>query len=126
MSKFYSLTVSSLKSLTNDSVAISFDTLDNELFQFIPGQYITINHQINGEQIRRAYSICSMTNEGITIGAFDLGFGEAADFAANYHGLEEGKTRWEYKDAGDRALHGFKMGMGFISAKTGVFFRIPI
>ena len=47
MSKFHSLIVSSLKSLTNDSVAISFDTLDNELFQFIPGQYITIKHQKN-------------------------------------------------------------------------------
>ena len=51
MSKFHSLIVSSLKSLTNDSVAISFDTLHNELFRFIPGQYITINHQINGEQV---------------------------------------------------------------------------
>ena len=47
MNKFHSLTVSSIKLLTTDSVAISFDTLNNELFQFISGQYITIKHQIN-------------------------------------------------------------------------------
>ena len=80
MSKFYSLTVSSLKSLTNDSVAISFDTLDNELFQFIPGQYITINHQINGEQVRRAYSICSIQTEGIAIGVKKVEKGRMSTF----------------------------------------------
>ena len=80
MSKFHSLIVSSLKSLTNDSVAISFDTLDNELFRFIPGQYITINHQINGEQVRRAYSICSMKNEGITIGVKKVEQGRMSTF----------------------------------------------
>ena len=53
MNKFHSLTVSSIKSLTTDSVAISFDTLNNELFQFISGQSITIKHQINGEEVRR-------------------------------------------------------------------------
>jgi len=80
MSKFHSLIVSSLKSLTNDSVTISFDTLDNELFRFIPGQYITINHQINGEQVRRAYSICSIQTEGIAIGVKKVEKGRMSTF----------------------------------------------
>ena len=80
MSKFHSLIVSSLKSLTSDSVVISFDTLDNELFQFTAGQYNTINHQINGEQIRRAYSICSMESESIAIGVKKVEQGKMSTF----------------------------------------------
>ena len=80
MNKFHSLTVSSIKSLTTDSVAISFDTLNNELFRFIPGQYITINHQINGEEVRRAYSICSTNIEGVTIGVKRVKKGKMSTF----------------------------------------------
>jgi len=80
MNKFHSLTVSSIKSLTTDSVAISFDTLNNELFQFISGQYITIKHQINGEEVRRSYSICSMNIEGVTIGVKRVENGKMSTF----------------------------------------------
>ena len=80
MNKFHSLTVSSIKSLTTDSVAISFDTLNNELFQFISGQYITIKHQINREEVRRAYSICSTNIEGVTIGVKRVEKGKMSTF----------------------------------------------
>ena len=68
MNKFHPLTITSIARLTADAVAISFDVSNNALFQFEAGQYITIKQDINGEEVRRAYSICSMNAEGVTIG----------------------------------------------------------
>mgnify|MGYP003329574260 CR=1 FL=1 len=48
MNKFYPLTVSSIKSLTTDSVAISFDTLNNKLTKEIcDGVFMAIGHKPN-------------------------------------------------------------------------------
>ena len=80
MHKFHSLIVSSIKPLTTDSVAISFDTTNNDLFQFVSGQYITIKHQINGEEVRRAYSICSAITEDVTIGVKRVENGKMSTF----------------------------------------------
>ncbi len=35
-----------------------------ELYQFIPGQYLTLKTAWNGEEVRRSYSICSSPSEG--------------------------------------------------------------
>ena len=64
MSKFYSLTIKEVKQETQNAVSIAFE-IPKELksdFNFIPGQYITLKKQINGEEFRRAYSICSALN----------------------------------------------------------------
>jgi|TARA_B110000881_G_scaffold78355_1_gene68266 ring-1,2-phenylacetyl-CoA epoxidase subunit PaaE len=70
MSKFYSVPVQSITHLTDDSVCIKFDlkSFDANKFKFKSGQYITINHNINGEEIRRSYSISSSPEHGIEIG----------------------------------------------------------
>ncbi len=78
MSKFHSLTIKEIKKETQNAVSIVFDVpsnLQNE-FKFIAGQYITIKTTIAGEEIRRAYSICSAPNCGelrIAIKAVDNG-----------------------------------------------------
>ncbi len=58
---FYPLKVRNVEKITPDCVVISFDVDDQlkTLFQFSPGQYITIRHQYNHEELRRSYSICS-------------------------------------------------------------------
>ena len=56
MSKFHSLTVIDINNLTSDSVEINFDISNANDFDFLPGQYITLKHEIDGEEIRRAYS----------------------------------------------------------------------
>lgn len=64
MSKFHSLTIKELKKETADAISIVFDIpteLTNE-FKYIAGQYVTIKTTIAGEEIRRAYSICSAPN----------------------------------------------------------------
>ena len=80
MNKFHSLTITSIARLTADAVSISFDVGNNTLFQFESGQYITIKQDINGEEVRRAYSICSMNADGVTIGVKKVESGRMSTF----------------------------------------------
>ncbi len=64
MSLFYKLSLKEIKRETQDAVSVVFDIpekLQNE-FNFIPGQYITIQTTLDGNLLRRAYSICSSPN----------------------------------------------------------------
>ncbi|WP_297796896.1 ferredoxin--NADP reductase [uncultured Eudoraea sp.] len=71
MSDFYSLSIDKISRLTPNSVAVSFcipEELQGE-FAFEAGQYITIKHHVNGEEIRRSYSISSSPKDKqITVG----------------------------------------------------------
>lgn len=61
MARFHTLTVSSLHRETADSIVIGF-VIPPELradFSFIQGQYLTLKVHVNGEELRRSYSICS-------------------------------------------------------------------
>ena len=66
MSQFHALTIKSIAKVTDQSVAITFDIPENlkETFSFKAGQYITLKTTINGEDIRRDYSICASQNSG--------------------------------------------------------------
>ena len=58
---FHRLTVKEVKKETPECVSVLFDvpeTLQND-FQFSQGQSLTLRTTINGEEIRRNYSICS-------------------------------------------------------------------
>lgn len=61
MSKFETLIVTEVRRETADCVSIAFDVTDALANSFVykQGQYITIKAPINGEDIRRSYSICS-------------------------------------------------------------------
>lgn len=65
MSKFHHLKVKDVRRETPDTVSIAFEIPDNEKqeFEFKPGQYVTIKTVIDGEDIRRSYSICSSPYE---------------------------------------------------------------
>lgn len=58
---FQKLTIADIRKETADCVSVSFAVpLDlKEIFQYKQGQYITLRTTINGEDIRRSYSICS-------------------------------------------------------------------
>lgn len=84
MSKFCSLVVSDINNLTPDSVEINFDISKTSNFDFVPGQYITIKHEINGEDVRRAYSICSSLSEGLSIGVKRVEGGKMSTFLVNH------------------------------------------
>lgn len=61
MSRFYSLPVVAKKQETADAVSISFQIPDElkEQFRYKQGQYLTLQMEINGEKVRRAYSLSS-------------------------------------------------------------------
>ncbi|NQY05173.1 MAG: ferredoxin--NADP reductase [Flavobacteriaceae bacterium] len=66
MSTFHSLTIKEIIKETPSAVSIEFevpDSLSND-FSFIPGQYLTLKAEINGNEVRRAYSICSSSTSG--------------------------------------------------------------
>ncbi|MDT0606218.1 ferredoxin--NADP reductase [Croceitalea rosinachiae] len=71
MSDFHALTISAVDKLTPNSVALTFG-IPKELaatFSFTAGQYITVKHTVNGEKVRRAYSISSAPSSGkLTVG----------------------------------------------------------
>ncbi len=57
------LRVASVAHLTRDAIAVTFAVPHEarERFQFVPGQFLTLDAEITGERVRRAYSICSLS-----------------------------------------------------------------
>lgn len=71
MSKeFHSLQVKDVQQETPDAVSVAFEipaTL-KDTFQYKQGQYLTLRFEINGEDVRRAYSMCSSPlEEGLMV-----------------------------------------------------------
>jgi len=64
-SHFYPLTVREIRRETAETVSIAFDVPEElrATFHFIPGQYLTLRTTIDGEDIRRSYSICAAPHE---------------------------------------------------------------
>lgn len=64
---FNTLTVSDVRALTEDSVEVSF-AIPPELqddYDYIPGQYVALRATINGQEVRRSYSICNVPRNGV-------------------------------------------------------------
>jgi ring-1,2-phenylacetyl-CoA epoxidase subunit PaaE len=63
--QFYPLTVQNVRRESPDTVSVSFVVpahLQN-LFLFTQGQYLTLRTNIDGEEVRRSYSICTGVHE---------------------------------------------------------------
>lgn len=58
---FYPVKVNDIRKTTADCSIIRFDIGDElkEQFRFKQGQYLTLRAKINGEEVRRSYSLCS-------------------------------------------------------------------
>ena len=64
--KFHTLKINDVKKETEDTVSIAFEMpaeLEND-YSFLSGQYLTLKAEINGEEVRRSYSLCSSPYEG--------------------------------------------------------------
>ena len=63
--RFHELEIAAIRQETPDAVAITFAIPDDqaEAFAFVPGQYLTLRAEIDGEDMRRSYSICSPLQE---------------------------------------------------------------
>ncbi len=62
---FHSLKIKNIKKETADCVSVSFEVPENleKDFLYKEGQNITIKKNVNGEELRRSYSICTAPHE---------------------------------------------------------------
>lgn len=86
MSIFHKLQVKEVRRETVDAVSVAFD-IPNELeqeFRFVPGQYITIQKDLQDSLLRRAYSICSSPESGeLRVAIKHVEKGRFSNFANN-------------------------------------------
>ena len=64
--RFHRLAVKNLRRETSDAVSLTFaipDELKDD-YRFSPGQYLTLRTVMDGEEVRRSYSICSGPDDG--------------------------------------------------------------
>lgn len=62
---FHTLKIAEIRRETEDTVSVAFE-IPTELqaaYQFQPGQYLTLRATIDGEDLRRSYSLCSAPHE---------------------------------------------------------------
>jgi len=64
--QFHKLAIASVHKETDNAVCVSFEVPENKKseFEFVQGQYLTLRAQINGQELRRSYSICSGLDDG--------------------------------------------------------------
>ena len=64
--QFYDLIVCDVREESHDSKSVAFDVPDElkEELAFIHGQYLTLRATINGEELRRPYSVCVAPSSG--------------------------------------------------------------
>lgn len=59
--RFNALSVSEIRKLTDDAIEVAF-AIPHELiddYNYVPGQYVALRADIDGEEVRRSYSICA-------------------------------------------------------------------
>ena len=137
--RFHRLAVSDLRRETADAVSMTF-AIPNELagdYAFAPGQYLTLRTKVDGEEVRRSYSICSGPDDGeLRIAVKRVDGGAFSSWAADE--LQAGEAldvmtptgRFGVTPAPDEArIHvGFAAGSGItpiLSIAKGVLAREP-
>lgn len=93
MSDFYSLKINQIDQLTSNAVNLQIE-LPNDLknkFSFKAGQYLTLKTDINGESVRRAYSISTAPTENhLSVGIKKVRGGKFSSFVVDQ--LKEGDS----------------------------------
>jgi ring-1,2-phenylacetyl-CoA epoxidase subunit PaaE len=123
MSTFYKLQIKEVTQETPSAISVAF-TIPSELksaYQFIAGQYVTIKLTLDGEEIRRAYSICSSpNNDGLRISIKSVKNGLFSKFANDNLkagdflevGQPEGRFTFEPNVDRQKNYAGFAAGSG--------------
>lgn len=65
MNKFYSLTLKEVRPETRNAVSLAFDLPEDlvDKFNYKQGQHLIVRTQMEGEEVRRSYSICRSVND---------------------------------------------------------------
>lgn len=64
--KFNPLQVSEVRRLTDNAVEVSFEVPEElrDDYDYVPGQYVALRADIDGQEVRRSYSICDIPRPG--------------------------------------------------------------
>ena len=64
---FHPLRVREVRLDTEDAVIVAFDVPAElrEIFRFTAGQYLTLRHEVEGQDLRRSYSICAGEDDDV-------------------------------------------------------------
>ena len=86
MSQFVPLTIKSIQPQTEQAICIAFELAPEQeaLFQYQPGQHLTIRHLTEQGEIRRCYSICSDTAEDMSIAIKKIDQGQFSTWANDH------------------------------------------
>ena len=88
---FHALTIQSIRSETADCISVQLNVPESlqASFRFLPGQYLTFRSGIEGEEVRRSYSLCSAPHEHQwTVAIKKIDGGKFSQFA--HHQLKKG------------------------------------
>lgn len=100
--EFHPLRVTEVSPETDDAVSITFDVPPDlaGTFRYLPGQHVTVRAEIDGQDVRRSYSICANANSGkLRIGVKRLPGGAFSTFATT--ALSAGDTLEVMPPVGD-------------------------
>ena len=81
-SQFYTLKVKEVRPETEDCVSVAFDVPESlkETFSYNAGQYLTLRTHIDGEEVRRSYSICASPDEDLRVAVKRVEAGQFSTF----------------------------------------------
>jgi len=91
--EFYELPITEVSELTREAVAIRFSVPEQlkQNFQFIQGQHLIFKATIDGEEVRRSYSICgNVKNQELQVGIKRVTDGVFSNYANDQ--LQSGMT----------------------------------
>ncbi|MDP9466781.1 MAG: phenylacetate-CoA oxygenase/reductase subunit PaaK [Actinomycetota bacterium] len=110
--------------LTSDSVAVTFDVPDEhaDRFRFTPGQHLTLRRAVDGQDVRRTYSVCSSCAGGpLRVAVKKLEGGVFSGWATN--GLRPGEELEVLPPAGRFGPHldpARSRRYGLVAAGSGI------
>ncbi|MFD1611853.1 2Fe-2S iron-sulfur cluster-binding protein [Sphingomonas tabacisoli] len=120
---FHELTIAEVRRETDDAVSLRFDLPDElrEHFAFRAGQHVTLRAEIDGEELRRNYSVCVSPHDGeLRIAIKQITDGRFSSWAnrmlASGHAIElmppHGSFTWVFDPDAARSYLGIAGGSG--------------
>ena len=137
--RFHNLAIASLRRETADSVSLAFAVPEalRAAYYYTPGQYLTLQANIGGEDVRRSYSICSgLDDDELRVAIKRLPGGVFSNWANDTLRVDEkldvmtpdGRFGVPIEPGASRTLVGFAAGSGItpiLSILKTVLLREP-
>ncbi len=120
---FHPLQITEVRREIDDAVSLRFAVPDDliDSFRFTPGQHLTLRTEIDGEDVRRNYSICTAPHENelrvaikqVTGGRFSTWANSALDAGVTLDVMPpHGSFTWSFEAGQARTYVGFAGGSG--------------